>query len=417
MNRSEALTIPPDVEPPGDYAARIQDKNDTGTCGFGPRTSEMAKLALQLQSQSKLVSDAGRDRSEGQSDWSQVLEDVLPRRWFIKHLQNEQRRTDRSKVPASIVLFRFDKKSSGLGDVNGLVSVLRDAKRETDVLGYLAGDLIGLLLTDTDEQGVQGFTQKIAARVPDMPFTTISGTYPGQHLVGLIAENEELPDSYLPLLEGTVRDGYSMKRTLDIVGSIIAIVLFSPVMLLAAFAVAVTSPGPIILKQLRLGKNGIPFVFYKFRSMLVNGDDRIHREYVTSLINGKLEETNQGNAARPLYKIVSDPRVTTVGRIIRKASIDELPQLFNVLRGDMSLVGPRPPLSYEAENYQSWHLRRILEAKPGMTGLWQVEGRSRTSFDEMVRMDLRYIQNCSLTFDLKILIKTIKVVFRCEGAN
>jgi lipopolysaccharide/colanic/teichoic acid biosynthesis glycosyltransferase len=229
--------------------------------------------------------------------------------------------------------------------------------------------------------------------------------------------SEELPGSYLPLLEGTVRDRYTLKRGLDIIGSIIAIILFAPVMLVTAFAVAVSSPGPIIVKQLRLGKNGIPFVFYKFRSMLVNSDDRIHRDYVTSLINGKLENINQGSAARPLYKMVSDPRVTAVGRIIRKASIDELPQLFNVLRGEMSLVGPRPPLSYEVENYQSWHLRRILEAKPGMTGLWQVEGRSRTSFDEMVRMDLRYIQNCSLTFDLKILINTIKVVFRCEGAN
>jgi lipopolysaccharide/colanic/teichoic acid biosynthesis glycosyltransferase len=151
--------------------------------------------------------------------------------------------------------------------------------------------------------------------------------------------------------------------------------------------------------------------------MVANGDDRIHREYVTSLINGELEGINRGNAAKPLYKITFDPRVTGVGRIIRKTSIDELPQLFNVLKGDMSLVGPRPPLSYEADNYQSWHLRRILEAKPGMTGLWQVEGRSKISFDEMVRLDLRYIQRCSLLLDLQILFKTIKVVFRCEGAT
>jgi len=146
-------------------------------------------------------------------------------------------------------------------------------------------------------------------------------------------------------------------------------------------------------------------------------DDRIHRAYVTNLINGNLEGTNQGDKEKPLYKIKADPRVTPVGRIIRKASIDELPQLFNVLKGDMSLVGPRPPLPYEAEKYQSWHLRRVSELKPGITGLWQVEGRSKTSFDDMVRMDLRYIQRCSLMLDLKILIKTVKVVLRCDGAN
>ena len=111
-----------------------------------------------------------------------------------------------------------------------------------------------------------------------------------------------------------------------------------------------------------------------------------------------------------------DPRVTWIGRLIRKTSIDELPQLINVLKGEMSLVGPRPPLPYEADNYQFWHLRRILEAKPGITGLWQVEGRSRTTFDEMVRLDIRYIQNCSLLLDLKILIKTLKVVLQCGGA-
>jgi lipopolysaccharide/colanic/teichoic acid biosynthesis glycosyltransferase len=219
------------------------------------------------------------------------------------------------------------------------------------------------------------------------------------------------------LEEGPVRNGYRAKRALDVVGATIAILLSSPVMLLTAIAVGLTSPGPIILKQVRLGKRGVPFVFYKFRSMVVGGDDRIHREYVTSLISGDLEGLNQGSAERPLYKIKSDPRVTPVGRFIRKTSIDELPQLFNVLKGEMSLVGPRPPLAYEAEKYQSWHLRRILEAKPGMTGIWQVEGRSRTSFDDMVRMDLRYIESSSLIVDLKILIKTVKVVFGCEGAN
>ncbi len=187
-------------------------------------------------------------------------------------------------------------------------------------------------------------------------------------------------------------------------------------MLLTALAIKFTSPGPIIFKQIRLGQRGVPFVFYKFRSMLTNTDDRIHREYVTHLIKGNLKEINQGDQETPLYKIKEDPRVTRVGRIIRKTSIDELPQLFNVLKGDMSLVGPRPPLPYEVEKYQSWHLRRILDAKPGITGLWQVEGRSQTSFDDMVRLDLQYIRNWSPWLDFKILLKTVKVVLKSAGA-
>ena len=150
--------------------------------------------------------------------------------------------------------------------------------------------------------------------------------------------------------------------------------------------------------------------------MYWNTDDQIHRKYVSELIEGNLEEINQGEKDRPLYKIKSDPRVTTVGKFIRKMSIDELPQLYNVLKGEMSLVGPRPPLPYEVEKYKPWHLRRILEVKPGITGLWQVEGRSKTSFDEMVRLDLRYALNWSLWLDVKILIRTVRAVLKPTGA-
>jgi lipopolysaccharide/colanic/teichoic acid biosynthesis glycosyltransferase len=150
--------------------------------------------------------------------------------------------------------------------------------------------------------------------------------------------------------------------------------------------------------------------------MVWNTDDQIHREYVTNLINGDLEKINQGDKETPLFKMVSDPRVTRVGKIIRKTSIDELPQFFNVLKGEMSLVGPRPPLSYEVQKYEPWHLRRILEVKPGVTGLWQVSGRSTTSFDEMVRLDLRYVHNWSTWVDLKIILKTVKAVLGLKGA-
>jgi lipopolysaccharide/colanic/teichoic acid biosynthesis glycosyltransferase len=144
--------------------------------------------------------------------------------------------------------------------------------------------------------------------------------------------------------------------------------------------------------------------------MYWNGDDQIHREYVSNLIEGQLEEINKGEKGNPFFKLKDDSRITRVGKIIRKLSIDELPQFFNVLKGEMSLVGPRPPIPYEVEKYKPWHLRRILEMKAGITGLWQVSGRSKTTFDEMVRLDLRYVQNWSIWLDLKILIKTIKEV-------
>jgi len=415
MNGSEALTAG-ELGTSTVHAAQDHAPNAAGSAGLGLHASNIAKVGPHPQLLPISVIGTGRDHSQGQGDWSAGLEDVLPRRWFVKQMQSEQRRSDRFKLPMSIALFRFDKNSTGLGEVHDLIALLREAKRETDVLGYLGEHLVGLLLTGTSEQGAEKFMQKLTARARDKRFTTRIGTYPGQNPETWIAESEERRDDS-PLLQAFVQEGYPGKRTLDIIGSVVGIALCSPVMLLTALAIAVTSPGPVILKQRRLGKEGVPFVFYKFRSMRVNGDDRIHREYMASLINGDLQAINQGSAERPCYKIKSDPRVTAVGRMIRKTSIDELPQLFNVLKGQMSLVGPRPPLCYEAEKYQSWHLRRILEAKPGMTGLWQVQGRSKTSFDEMVRMDLRYVRSCSLLFDLKILLKTVKVVFRCEGGN
>jgi lipopolysaccharide/colanic/teichoic acid biosynthesis glycosyltransferase len=189
-----------------------------------------------------------------------------------------------------------------------------------------------------------------------------------------------------------------------------------PVMLITALVIKATSPGPVIFSQIRLGKQGVPFTFYKFRSMHINMGDQVHRNYIHDFMNGHHEKTNQGDTNQPLYKNKSDPRITRVGKLIRKTSIDELPQFFNVLKGEMSLVGPRPPIPYEAEKYQAWHLSRILEMKPGITGLWQVEGRSKTAFDDSVRLDIRYIQNWSFIYDLTILFKTIQIVLRDSGA-
>ena len=145
--------------------------------------------------------------------------------------------------------------------------------------------------------------------------------------------------------------------------------------------------------------------------MFINIEDRMHRDYVTKLIQGEKDQINHGTNKKPFYKIKDDPRITPFGRFLRKASLDELPQFFNVLKGEMSLVGPRPPIPYEVKQYQIWHFRRILEVKPGITGLWQVSGRNQTTFDEMVRMDIKYAENWSLFMDLSILFKTVKAVF------
>ena len=206
------------------------------------------------------------------------------------------------------------------------------------------------------------------------------------------------------------------KRMMDVFGSLICLIIFLPIILITSIAVKASSPGPIIFKQTRVGMNGKPFPFYKFRSMYWNSDDQIHRQYVIDSIKGSRKKINQDNGDDPLFEIDTDPRITPIGRVIRKLGIDELPQFINVLKGDMSLVGPHPSLPHEVEKYEPWQMGRIKGMKPGITGLWQVDGGSRTSFDDMVRMDLSYIQNWSLWLDVKILVKMVHGTFFSNGA-
>ena len=159
--------------------------------------------------------------------------------------------------------------------------------------------------------------------------------------------------------------------------------------------------------------DGRIFVVYKFRTMRTDADSEIHREYQRKFIAGDAE-ANVGDDQKPAYKLRDDPRITRVGRLLRRLSLDEVPQLFNVLRGDMSIVGPRPPIPYEVEAYELRHRKR-LDMKPGLTGLWQVSGRNRLPFEEMVKLDLFYIENWSLLFDLKIILRTVMVMLRGDG--
>jgi exopolysaccharide biosynthesis polyprenyl glycosylphosphotransferase len=193
------------------------------------------------------------------------------------------------------------------------------------------------------------------------------------------------------------------KRLFDVVGSALAILAHSPLLLLAAVAIRIESRGPVFYRSTRIGKNGRPFTFLKLRSM-VDGADRT-RHHVTHL----------NEADGPVFKIANDPRVTRVGRFLRVTSIDEIPQFINVLRGEMSLVGPRPPLPAEVAQYEPWQLRR-LDVLPGITCLWQISGRSRIGFQEWMRLDLEYIKHRSLGLDLKILLRTIPAVLSRDGA-
>jgi len=205
------------------------------------------------------------------------------------------------------------------------------------------------------------------------------------------------------------------KRTLDMLGSVVLLVLAAPVFLLIGVAIKLTSPGPVLFKQTRIGQFGRPFKFLKFRSMYVDNDLKIHQDFMKRVISGD-HDGSADPSGKPVYKMKNDPRVTRVGRFLRRTSLDELPQFFNVLRGDMSLVGPRPPLEYEYEEYDVWHRRRVLEIKPGITGLWQVRGRSRVRFDDMVRLDLQYARGWSLWLDVQILAETPRAVLLGDGA-
>jgi len=197
---------------------------------------------------------------------------------------------------------------------------------------------------------------------------------------------------------------FAIKRLFDIVVSLAMIVLFALLMIAIAAAIKLTSPGPVFFRQERVGYRGRRFKLLKFRSMRQDASSDDHRQYVLDYMAGRAAPSPDGQ-----FKLADDPRVTAVGRIIRKFSLDELPQLFNVLKGEMSLIGPRPPLPYEVEAYEPRHLRR-LDVLPGISGLWQVSGRNRLTFEEMIRLDLYYIENWSLDLDLRIFLRTIPAV-------
>ncbi len=207
-----------------------------------------------------------------------------------------------------------------------------------------------------------------------------------------------------------------VKRLVDIVVSVLITALGFPCFLAIALLIKLTSKGPVFFSQQRIGERGDVFTLYKFRTMRQDVDDSIHREFTRGFIEGRMSNSSLDEKAPSVYKLTNDPRVTSVGNFLRKTSLDELPQFINILKGEMAIVGPRPPLQYELEYYEEWHKLR-LKAKPGLTGLWQVSGRSSVPFNEMVKLDLYYIEHWSLLLDFKIMLRTIPVMLFGSGGH
>lgn len=344
-------------------------------------------------------------------------------------LRIEQKRTERSGRYFILMLVDRDRlrKTFGLrNDLEKIVEALEIASRETDVKGwYREEEQIGVIFTEVPAGDAQNVVSVLSDRVVSALKECLSaGRIDSSYLSFQVfpedwfSRGSRIADP-VNVEQDLVRDRLGRgpqlaKRALDIVGSLAAITVLSPVFLAAAVAVKLSSKGPIIFKQDRVGQHGRHFTFLKFRSMYAQNDPSIHREFVAKMIEAGSKKGKTGE--RKEFKIQNDPRVTPVGRFLRKTSLDELPQFFNVLLGDMSLVGPRPPVPYEVDKYQIWHSQRLLSVKPGITGLWQVEGRSRVEFDDMVRMDLRYASTWSFWLDLKILLLTPKAVISGSGA-
>jgi exopolysaccharide biosynthesis polyprenyl glycosylphosphotransferase len=345
--------------------------------------------------------------------------------YFHQALYLERKRRERSGRPLYLLLIDVMRLPEEERDeaVRTIAALLSSLTRETDIKGwYSEGRVIGVLFTESNTFDEQDIVKKIRSGLErNLPRDQ-------QGMIDLSVHDFPLKggkSQFDPVLYPEVKKKYGarkgpflVKRVIDIAGSIAGLILFSPFFLAIALLVKLTSPGPVLFRQERIGLYGKKFTFLKFRTMQVNNDPRVHEEYVKKLIAGTIEGGADGGNGheKPVFKITNDARVTRIGRILRKTSLDELPQFINVLLGDMSLVGPRPPIPYEVQNYDIWHRCRVIEVKPGITGLWQVRGRSATTFDEMVRLDIKYSREWSLWLDIKILAQTPWAVFKGKGA-
>lgn len=357
--------------------------------------------------------------------------EILNQQEFRRMISLERKRSERSGKPFLLMLLelgqalRSEKDTSVLRNI---FSALFSTTRETDLIGWQeARAIVGIIFTEIGGDDCAATPNTVLARISTALQEKLSCEQLDEIRFSfhIFPENWEKGDGSHPGNPALYPDLLArdhaktslriVKRAIDVVGSLLALLFLSPAFLLIAIAIKITSKGPVFYRQPRSGRFAATFSMLKFRSMYENNNSSMHKEYVRKLIAGVADKYPTNGDGQAVYKLTRDSRITRVGAFLRRTSLDELPQLINVLLGDMSLVGPRPPIDYEVEEYELWHRRRLMEAKPGITGLWQVGGRNRIAFDDMVRLDLLYAKSWSPWLDLKILARTPKAVI--EGAH
>lgn len=337
---------------------------------------------------------------------------------FTDYLQRERKRTERSEHPFALILIEFKKNEkikSHKKTVKLLLKTIVEYFRDIDVIGwYKEKEIIGIICPDLLKQDIKPLKDKIEkaldkALEPELRevFSISYLCFPRDIVKDSFNDKKKIEEDkmlavYPELQNKNIKKVASdiVKRMLDIIIAATFLFLSFPVMIVIALLIKLDSKGPVFFKQKRVGLGGKEFTFFKFRTMYVNNDNSSHRDYVKKLIKGEVDKDTK------VFKIVDDPRITKVGKFLRKTSLDELPQFINVLKGDMSIVGPRPPLPYEVEEYKTWHRKRVMEIRPGITGPWQVYGRNTTTFDEMVRMDINYIKKHNPITDIVLMLRT-----------
>ena len=349
---------------------------------------------------------------------------------FASILQRERDRSDRTGQEFSLAVFEVGNGKRKTHAARDLVPILTQRMRSTDAIGRLADGRIGAVLPHTRPECAWKFIANVRkAYNGSAPPGCVVYAYPSSWLPGddgspprdprslrrtpvpgetggsgMHFSRVETADNARPIEELETHVLFRIplwKRAIDIAGSLVAILLLSPLFLLVALLIRIVSPGPVLFRQKRVGYNGSVFTMWKFRTMHANADTTLHQNYLRELIRNEIEMTKLDHGR--------DPRIIPFGTLLRATGIDELPQLINVLLGDMSLVGPRPCLPYEAYEYHSWQMRRF-DAVPGLTGLWQVSGKNRTTFTEMMRLDIGYTRKRAFLLDMAIVLKTIPAI-------
>jgi lipopolysaccharide/colanic/teichoic acid biosynthesis glycosyltransferase len=344
---------------------------------------------------------------------SRVFDSICPQEKFLELVRRERLRTHRNNIPFSVLTFEKANGSRENKVFEDLIKVLLQRLRATDEVGWKSDRKIGLLLPNTLQEGADVLAKNIMEKInkpsqlvyeiQSYPILTVLKTPSANQPENKIDkdnsdnggkngknENSELDEIFTPPMP-------AWKRGLDILLAGVSLVILFPIFLVIAAFIKILSPGPVFFKQVRVGFRKKPFICWKFRTMRVEADTTVHKEYLKSLIK------NENKSMKKLDN--ADPRIIPFGKILRNTGLDELPQLVNILMGDMSLVGPRPCTTYEASEYSIWQHRRF-DTKPGLTGLWQVSGKNRTSFVEMMRLDIGYAISKTLLKDIWIIIKT-----------